>query len=86
MAHPPDDLASLGLLGNALVVALFPLGVYEAITDDSKDQRFRVLKRLCQIGGPLAVIAHRLPEPREGMQRLPRLVGHCGNKRHEITV
>lgn len=85
-ANPPEDLASLGLLGNALVVALFPLGVYEAITDGSEDQRFRVLERLRQMGPPPAVITHRLPAPREGMKRLPRLLGYCGNKRHEVVV
>lgn len=85
-ANPPEDLAALGLLGSALLVALFPPGVYEAITDGSQDQRFRVLERLRQLGAPPAVITHRLPAPHEGMQRLPRLVGRCGTKRHEVVV
>ena len=85
-ANPPGDLTALGSLGSALLVALFPLGVYEAITDGSQDQRFRVLERLRQLGAPPAVITHRLPAPHEGMQRLPRLVGRCGTNRHEVVV
>ncbi len=85
-ANPPGDLAALGSLGSALLVALFPLGVYEAITDGSQDQRFRVLERLRQLGAPPAVITHRLPAAHEGMQRLPRLVGRCGTKRNEVVV
>jgi uncharacterized protein YyaL (SSP411 family) len=85
-ANIPEDLAALGLLGSALLVALFPLGVYEAITDGSQAQRFRVLERLRQLGAPPAVITHRLPDPCEGMQRLPRLLGRCGAKRNEVVV
>jgi hypothetical protein len=85
-ANPPQDLEALGMLGSALLVALFPLGVVEAITDGSPDQRFRVLERLRQFESPPSVITHRLAAPREGMQRLPRLVGRCGTKRHEVVV
>lgn len=85
-ANLPRDLAALGLLGSALLVALFPLGVVEAITDGSQYQRSRVLERLRQLGAPPAVITHRLPAPHEGMQRLPRLVGRCGTNRHEVIV
>lgn len=85
-ASPPKDMEALGGLGDALLVALFPLAVYEVITDGSKEQRFRVLERLRQMGPSLAVITHRLPSPREGMQRLPRLVGYCGTNRHEVAI
>lgn len=83
---PGDDLEALSLTGSALLVALSPMAVFEAITDGSREQRFQVLERLRQIGVSDAVVTHRCPAPKEGMQRLPRLVGTCGNQRHEILV
>ena len=83
---PGDDLEALSLAGSALLVALSPMAVFEAITDGSREQRFQIMERLRQIGVSDAVVTHRCPAPREGMQRLPRLVGTCGNQRHEILV
>ncbi len=83
---PGDDLEALSLTGSALLVALSPMAVFEAITDGSREQRFQILERLRQIGVSEAVVTHRCPAPREGMQRLPRLVATCGNQRHEILV
>ena len=85
-ASLPEDLESAGSLGNALLVALLPMAVYEAVTDGSEAQRSRVLERLRQVGSSLIVITHRLPAPREGMQRLPRLIRYCGADRHEIVI
>ncbi len=86
LASPPEDLTGLSLLGDALLAALYPMAVFEAITDGSREQRFKVLERLREMGPLYAVVTHRGPAPREGMQRLPRLVSHCGGKRTEIPV
>ncbi len=86
LASPLEDLEALSLTGSALLVALFPMAVFEAITDGSREQRFRILQRLRQLGPSYAAILQRGPIPREGMQRLPRLVGHCGNQRFEVVV
>jgi uncharacterized protein YyaL (SSP411 family) len=86
LASPPAELMGLSLLGDALLVALYPVAVYEAITDGSETQRFRVLERLRQLGCAHAVVTHRKPGAREGMQQLPRLVRHCGNQRTEVVV
>lgn len=85
-ASPSEDLEALALLGDALMAALSPMAIFEAVTDGSEAQRSRVLERLRQVGPCPAVITHRLHAPREGMQRLPRLVGYCGGNRHEVPV
>lgn len=85
-ASPPEDLEALALLGDALMVALSPMALFEAVTDGSEVQRSRVLERLRQVGPCPVVITHRLHAPREGMQRLPRLVGYCGGNRHEVPI
>ena len=86
LGSPLEDLEALSLTGSALLVALFPMAVFEAITDGSREQRFRILERLRQLGPSYAAILQRGPVPREGMQRLPRLVGHCGSQRFEVVV
>jgi uncharacterized protein YyaL (SSP411 family) len=86
LASPPEDLTALSLLGDALLAALYPMAVLEVITDGSREQRFQVLERLREMAPLHAVITHRGPAPREGMQRLPRVVSHCGGKRTEVVV
>ncbi len=86
LGSPSDDLEALSLTGSALLAALFPMALFEAITDGSGEQRFRILERLRQLGPSYAAILQRGPVPREGMQRLPRLVGHCGSQRFEVVV
>lgn len=86
LSSPPQDLTALSLLGDALLAALYPMAVLEVITDGSREQRFQVLERLREMDPLYAVITHRGPAPREGMQRLPRLVSHCGGKRTEVVI
>lgn len=80
------DLSGLSILGNALMSTLYPLPVFEAVTDGSPRQRFMVLERLRGMATSFSVVSHRLATPREGMQPLPRLVGHCGGQRRDIPL
>lgn len=86
MEAQEPDLSGLSILGNALMSTLYPMPVFEAVTDGSSRQRFMVLERLRGMATSFSVVTHRLATPREGMQPLPRLVGHCGGQQRDIPL
>jgi uncharacterized protein YyaL (SSP411 family) len=81
-----QDLVSLSHLGNALLAALYPMAVFEAVSDGSMDQRIQILEKIREQATTFSVVLHRAPTRREGMQALPRLISHCGIQCREVPV
>ena len=86
LAAGETDLEGACLLGSALLAALYPIAIFEAVTDGSPGQRLQVLDRLREGGAGNSLVTHRLAARGEEMQRLPRIVAHCGHQRNELPV